>query len=87
MTAMPVGGEGDAMTPDAHFDFRGLRCPLPVLKTDRRLAAMARGVRVEIVCDDPMAAIDIPNFCREKGHRLVDQRRDDEVLIFIVERG
>lgn len=75
------------MNPDAVFDFRGLRCPLPVLKTDRRLAGMPQGVRVEIICDDPLAAVDIPNFCREKGHRLVDQKRRDGALVFVLERA
>lgn len=75
------------MNPDAVFDFRGLHCPLPVLKADRRLAGMASRVRVEIICDDPMAAIDIPHYCQEKGHRLLDRRSEGEILTFVVEKA
>lgn len=75
------------MDADAIFDFRGLRCPLPVLKTDRRLASMASGARIEIICDDPLAALDIPNYCREKGHRMIVQTADGNVLTFLVEKG
>ena len=37
--------------------------------------------------DDPMAAIDIPHFCRQKGHRLVDQTTEDAVLRFTIAKG
>lgn len=75
------------MNADAIFDFRGLRCPLPVLKTDRRLAAMEAGARVEIISDDPLAAVDIPHYCREKGHHMVGHKAEGDVLTFLVEKG
>lgn len=55
------------------LDARGLRCPLPVLKTRKRLSSMPPGARLSVRADDPAALIDIPHFCAEQGHRLVGQ--------------
>lgn len=52
-------------------DVRGLQCPLPVLKTAKRMKPLPPGAAVVVLTTDPMAAIDVPHFCREEGHRLV----------------
>ena len=70
---------------DDLVDLRGLKCPLPVLKAEKRLAAIRPGRRVVLLATDPMAAIDIPHFCREQGHRLLAQANDEGVLRFEIE--
>ncbi|WP_296014203.1 sulfurtransferase TusA family protein [uncultured Agrobacterium sp.] len=54
------------------FDLRGLKCPLPVLRCRKRLAAMASGDEVFVETTDPLAVIDIPHMCREDGHALLE---------------
>ena len=49
-------------------DARGLRCPLPVLKAEKRLAALPSGAELMVLATDPMAKIDIPLYCRQQGH-------------------
>ena len=51
----------------------GLLCPLPVLKLRKHLKSMKIGDIVLILADDPAAAIDIPHFCNEAGHKLISQ--------------
>jgi tRNA 2-thiouridine synthesizing protein A len=63
---------GAAAQPIAQeIDARGLRCPLPVLRAQKRLATMPPGAVLRLCADDPVAAIDVPHFCREAGHELV----------------
>jgi tRNA 2-thiouridine synthesizing protein A len=69
------------------IDVRGLKCPLPVLKTARRMSSRAAGTRFVVLADDPMAAIDVPNFCREEGHRLIAAERSGDALRFEIEKG
>lgn len=72
----------------AVYDLRGLNCPLPVLKARKRLAAMAPGQHVWLETTDPLAIVDIPAFCAEAGHRLVEsQAADGGGHRFLVERG
>lgn len=56
-------GEGDGL-----IDARGLKCPLPVLKTEKRLERAPRGTRLTVLADDPVAKLDIPLYCRQNGH-------------------
>lgn len=69
------------------LDLRGLRCPLPVLKTAKRLDAMQPGERLWIETTDPLAGIDVPAFVQEAGHRLAETVRTQTGHRFLVERG
>lgn len=68
------------------YDLRGLKCPLPVLKARRRLEDLPPGARIWLETTDPMAVIDIPAFCNESGHRLVECETVDGGHRFLVER-
>ncbi|TWG98096.1 tRNA 2-thiouridine synthesizing protein A [Mesorhizobium sp. J18] len=69
------------------YDLRGLNCPLPVLKARKRLAAMEKGERLWLETTDPLAVIDIPAFCAEQGHKLVETETVSGGHRFLVERG
>jgi tRNA 2-thiouridine synthesizing protein A len=71
----------------AVYDLKGLNCPLPVLKAKKRLAAMPAGGRLWLETTDPLAVIDIPAFCSDDGHRLVEMLALDGFHRFLVERG
>jgi tRNA 2-thiouridine synthesizing protein A len=69
------------------IDLRGLKCPLPVLKAARRMEPLPAGAAVVVLTTDPMAALDIPHYCQEKGHRLVEQTETDDGLKFTLEKA
>ena len=50
------------------IDARGLKCPLPVLKMEKRLSQVPAGTVLVVLATDPMARIDIPLHCRQNGH-------------------
>lgn len=68
-------------------DLKGLTCPLPVLRARKRLAGMERGALLWLETTDPLAVIDIPAFCRENGHRLVESFAVEGGHRFLIERG
>jgi tRNA 2-thiouridine synthesizing protein A len=70
----------------AAVDARGLACPLPVLKARKALLALAPGQRLLIEATDRMAAIDVPHFCNESGHRLIATEASGQTLRFLIER-
>lgn len=69
------------------YDLKGLNCPLPVLKARKRLAGLAPGTRLWLETTDPLAVIDIPAFCTESGHRLIETQTVEGGHRFLVERG
>ena len=62
------------MTHDIEINATGLLCPLPVLKLRKRMAILKSGSIIKILADDPAALVDIPHFCNENGHFLLDTR-------------
>lgn len=68
------------------MDLRGLRCPLPVLKIRKALAGLADGGELEVVVDDPLAGVDVPNAVRETGDHLVEARREGRAMRFRIRR-
>ncbi len=63
-------------------NLRGLKCPLPALRTRKALTGLAPGDLLTIECTDPLAAIDIPNLLRETGDAIETSSREGDVLVF-----
>ncbi len=72
---------------DEDCDTRGQRCPLPVLKARKRLKPLARGAVLRLVSDDPLSRLDVPNFCREDGHTLLEMAEDGGTLTFFIAKA
>lgn len=75
------------MTWDAEVDATGLLCPLPVLRARKRLLGMAPGQVLRLVATDAMAAVDVPHFCTEAGHELVDVTAQGAAGVWLIRRG
>ena len=51
------------------LDCRGQLCPQPVIALARAVKTAGTGTVIRIETDDPAAAVDIPAWCRMRGHR------------------
>lgn len=71
---------------ESTVDLRGLKCPLPAMRTRKQLKKMASGDLLTIECTDPLSAIDIPNLLRETGDALENKTQADDVLIFTIRK-
>jgi tRNA 2-thiouridine synthesizing protein A len=70
----------------ATIDLRGLKCPLPALRTRKALSRLEPGATLVVECTDPLAEIDIPNLVRETGDTLEDKTRYHDVLVFRIRK-
>ena len=68
------------------IDTRGLKCPLPALKTRRALARLKVNSTLIVLADDPMAAIDIPHLVIELGDELAEAAQTDDALRFVIRK-
>lgn len=68
------------------LDARGLACPLPVLKANRALRAMAPGERLRLLTTDRASVADVRAFCRETGHELTGFAEEAGVYSFAIRR-
>ena len=71
---------------ETRLDLRGLKCPLPALKTKKALSRLRAGEELVVECTDPLAGIDIPNLLRETGDTLVDSRNSPGLLVFHIRK-
>lgn len=69
------------------LDVKGLKCPLPVLRAKRALAALAPGAVLEVEATDPAALKDFPAFCEMTGHALLESVEDGDVYRFKIRRS
>jgi tRNA 2-thiouridine synthesizing protein A len=71
---------------DKTLDLRGLKCPLPALRTRKALAGSAAGDVLTIACTDPLAAIDIPAILCETGDVLEKTHQEARVITFRIRK-
>ena len=72
---------------ESKVSMRGLKCPLPALKTRKLLAKMTAGEVLVIECTDPLASIDIPNLIRETGDKIERSGKKGRVLTFRIRKA
>ena len=52
-------------------DCLGRPCPVPVIELARALPTVAVGELLQVLSDDPAAALDVPAWCRLRGQAYV----------------
>jgi len=55
-------------------DASGLKCPLPILRAKKALAAMSSGEVLKVITTDPHALKDFQAFCKQTGNTLLAQQ-------------
>ena len=69
------------------LDTRNLLCPMPVIRTQDRMAILQPGDILEVHCTDPGAMQDIPTWCRISGHEVLDSRVEDGDVVVTIRAG
>ncbi len=71
-------------TPDdrraVEVDARGLRCPAPVIALARAAQHADDGTELVVLATDPAAEPDVAAWCRMRGHDLLGQAWDGDVI-------
>jgi tRNA 2-thiouridine synthesizing protein A len=68
------------------LDLRGLKCPLPALRTRKALRTLPVGQLLIVTCTDPLAVVDIPHLVQQTGDRLEQQKQSDDHITFHIRR-
>jgi tRNA 2-thiouridine synthesizing protein A len=68
------------------INLRGLKCPLPALRTRKALGQAQPGDIFIVECTDPLAGIDIPNLLNQTGDTLEDTRKEKKLLTFRIRK-
>ena len=71
---------------DVTLHLRGLRCPLPALKTRKALTRLAGGDLLVVECTDPLSTLDIPNLLNQTGDVLEGQTTESGLFVFRIRK-
>ncbi|MCS6767614.1 MAG: sulfurtransferase TusA family protein [Candidatus Nitrosocaldus sp.] len=72
--------------PDHEMFEIGVECAAVIPKLDELVSRIERGEVVHVVSDDPTADIEIVRWSEERGHELLEIRREDPLIHMIVRK-
>ncbi len=72
---------------DEEIDAIGLLCPLPVLRTRKRMIPFQSGTIIRVLTSDPAALIDLPHFCTQSGHTYLGSEDQADVTAHFVQKA
>jgi len=72
------------MSKEYILDTSGLKCPLPVLRTQRMLETLNTGDVLKVTATDPASEHDIPSWCNEMGHTVQEVKTDGTIYSFTI---
>lgn len=75
------------MLSDQMLDVTGLACPMPIIRTKKKMNDLAEGQVLEIHATDKGAKADLAAWVKSSGHELITQTEEGHVLKFWVRKG
>lgn len=66
------------------LDLIGLKCPLPVLRANKKLKEFNKNEVVNILVDDPAAPEDFKILCKTKKYKLISSEKKTNYIILTI---
>lgn len=68
------------------LDFKGLSCPLPIVKTAVAFKTLPQGEVAEVLATDAGSVADFTAWCHATGNQLVEHTADGGTYRFVIRR-
>ena len=68
------------------IDLKGLNCPLPVLRANKRIKELGDGAELEAHVTDPAAPDDFRQFCDSTGYAYLSCNKIDNYFAIIIRK-
>lgn len=68
------------------FDYKGLPCPMPVVRISQEIGKIAVGEVAEVLTTDPGALSDFPAWSKNTGHEIVQTKQEPGLIVFYIRR-
>jgi len=73
-------------TPEQTLDARGLKCPMPVVRTSQEIKKIEVGGVLELLATDPGSVADMIAWCKSTGNELLSRESKDGIFKFYIRR-
>ena len=72
------------MKADGTLDCVGLYCPMPIVKTARKIKEIKVGEVLEVIADDKGIKLDMPAWCKATGHECLGmEEAGGEIRVYV----
>jgi tRNA 2-thiouridine synthesizing protein A len=72
---------------DKTVDYKGLFCPMPIVKVAKAIKEIEVGQVLEMLADDPGSEADMKAWTKQTGHELLEMQEEGGVFKFYVRRS
>ena len=73
-------------TPEKTLDAKGLKCPMPVVKTSKEIKNISVGSVLEVLATDPGSMADITAWTKSTGNELLKAEKEEGIFKFYLRR-
>lgn len=68
------------------LDYRGLPCPMPIVKISQDIKKVAIGDVLEVHTSDPGSIADFPAWAKTTGHVVLEIKQETSLIRILVKR-
>lgn len=68
------------------LDYKGLKCPMPIVKISKDLPQIAVGEVAEVITTDPGSLSDFPAWAKTTGQQIVETKQEPGLIKIYVKR-
>jgi len=72
---------------DQELDCSGLSCPMPILKTKKKLDELNSGQVLKMIATDAGSVPDVNAFTAKTGHQLLGHEEADGTFTFYIKKS
>ena len=69
------------------IDYRGLKCPMPVLKAHKIIKNDKKNTIFEFICDDKSAPKDFEDLCNNSNYKLISIKRNGSLFFITISKS
>ena len=64
-----------------YLDTKGYECPIPVLKTAKRIKKLKKNDFITVESDDPLSQYDFKNYCEVNNFKIISIKNQKNIVI------
>lgn len=71
---------------DETLDCSGLNCPMPIVKTKKKMGELSLGQVLKMISTDPGSVKDMQAWAKKTGQELLETGEEDGKFVFFIKK-
>lgn len=75
------------ITPTKTLDYKGLKCPMPIVRISQEMPKMKVGEIAEVLTTDPGSLSDFPAWAKTTGQQILETKQEPGLIKIYVKKA